>query len=148
MGRPESSNSSNAAQVVCMWLICDSRKQNANTYKVAFSGGTLTGTPNATANGTLPSWSNVTLLVPDPSGRVMFSDGSNSSETNLISQRILFYGSTVMVVGSDRLMHSEWYGQLQGENGIHALYWNTTSEDQVPLTLRRMAPSSPPPRTA
>ena len=98
-------------------------------------------------NGTIPSWSNATLFVPSSSsgGRVGFLEGSNSSTTGVVTSGFVFYGSTAMFVGSDGQLTSLWYVDPQGENGAHALYWNTTSEGQVPVILRRIGPSSPPP---
>ncbi|KAH7135803.1 hypothetical protein B0J11DRAFT_611673 [Dendryphion nanum] len=130
VGNPNSFNSSDAAEVIF------NPTENA-----------WVGTPNATAtNGTAPNWSNVTFSVPgSSSGRVKFLD-SNSSNSDYITAGFVFYGSTAMFTGNGEL-ESLWYAEPQADGGAHALYWNTTSEGQIPVTLRRMAPSSPPPST-
>lgn len=49
-----------------------------------------------------------------------------------------------MFTNNDGVLATSWTG-LKGEDGVYALYWNDTSAGQVPLTLRRVAPSNPPP---
>lgn len=106
------------------------------------------GAPNTTdrANATTPSWTNVTLFVPTPSaadGRVGFLDGGNSSTGNVITAGFVFYGSTAMLTTDDGELETLWTGLPMGDTGVHALYWNDTSQGQVPITMRRIAPSSP-----
>ncbi|KAF2469247.1 uncharacterized protein BDR25DRAFT_228861 [Lindgomyces ingoldianus] len=131
VGNPSSSNSSNAAEVM-------------------FSPGsdnTWFGSPNTTnlGNGTTPNWSNVTLFVPGPGSvdsRVGFLNGTNSSTSNVITSGFVFYGSTAMLLGDDGL-ETMWTGLAVGNTGVFAIYWNDTSSGQVPISMRRVAPSNP-----
>ena len=109
------------------------------------------GAPNTTASGndTAPSWSNVTMFIPGPGssdGRVGFQSSDNSTDDSRITSGFTFYGSTAMVV-QDGTLETLWYALPVGDSGIHALYWNTTSENQVPIVLRNIAPSNPSDRT-
>ena len=107
------------------------------------------GNPNVTAGSAAPSWSNVTLFVPEPSSgdkRVGFlppNDGTGNATTH--TSGFAFYGSTAMLYGDDGSIATSFSG-IQSENGIYELFWNDT-EGTTPLTLRKQAPSNPPSNT-
>ncbi|KAF2678338.1 hypothetical protein K458DRAFT_348843, partial [Lentithecium fluviatile CBS 122367] len=131
LGDPNLSNSTDAATV---------------TF-TATSTNEWLGSPNTTSvtNSThSPTWSNVTLFIPETGAsdtRVGFLD-SNSTTTDVLTSAFRFYGQTAMFFGDSGTFETLWTS-LQLENGIRALYWNDTSSGQTPLTLRSIAPSAP-----
>ncbi|CAN9473369.1 unnamed protein product [Alternaria alternata] len=133
LGNPSLSNSSDAAVVI---FTTDSDHH-------------FVGNPNVTAGSVAPSWSNVTLFVPEPSSgskRVGFlppNDGTGNATTH--TSGFAFYGSTAMLYGDDGSIATSFSG-IQSENGIYELFWNDT-EGTTPLTLRKQAPSNPPSNT-
>lgn len=104
-----------------------------------------TGAPNTTdlPSSMSPNWSNVTLFVPGSSSsdnRVGFLNATNSS-TSVVTSGFLFYGSTAMNRHSSGLQTLWSVGYVS--DGVYELFWNDTASDQVPVTLRNVAPSKP-----
>jgi hypothetical protein len=146
IGDPNLVNSSDAASVVCEFHSQNQILEHILTRTV--SSGTdnsWTGAPNTTGlvNGTTPDWSNVTLFVPESGGRVGFLNGENSTAGNAVITSFVFYGSTAMAIGDDGDLDSLWYGLPVGDTGVHQLYWNDTTQGQVPVVVRSIGPSNP-----
>ena len=103
------------------------------------------GNPNVTAGSAAPSWSNVTLFVPEPSSgdkRVGFlppNNGTGNATTH--TSGFAFYGSTAMLYNEDGSIATLFSGVQSDTTGIFELFWNETT-DATPLTLRRVAPSN------
>lgn len=74
--------------------------------------------------------------------RVGFLDSGNSSDSTHITTGFSFYGNTAILIGTDGSLETMWTA-LETGAGVYALYWNETASGQVPVTLRRVAPSSP-----
>lgn len=107
------------------------------------TGNALLGSPNAT--DTAPTWSNLTLSVPDAtssSHQVSFTNSTNNG-TGVSSSGFVFYGQ-YLFHQADGALQSEWYVLPSGQDGIWTLNWNSTGDDtdgQVIVTLRAVGPS-------
>ncbi|CAG5138702.1 uncharacterized protein ALTATR162_LOCUS423 [Alternaria atra] len=126
-----------------------SQVNNSDAAVVIFTTNSdhhFVGNPNTTLSNTTPSWSNVTLFVPEAASgdkRVGFlppNDGTGNTTTH--TSGFAFYGSTAMLYGDDGGIVTSFSGsKLQGSD-VYELFWNDT-DGTVPLTLRRIAPSNP-----
>lgn len=104
------------------------------------------GTPNKTGldSSKSPTWSNATFYIPATgasSSRVGFAN--SSSGTGIETSGFMMYGSNAMFISHDGTLESLWTG-LKNDDGVYSLHWNDTSQGQVPLALRKIAPSAPP----
>ncbi|KAI4862340.1 hypothetical protein F4820DRAFT_430871 [Hypoxylon rubiginosum] len=105
----------------------------------------LVGSPNTTANSGSPTWSNVTLLVPDTSSdshQVGFTNSTPGS--GMSANGFVFYGEFLLHKSSDGNLKSLWYAVPLEQDGIWSLEWNSTGDDtsgQILLTLKATAPS-------
>ncbi|KAG9187947.1 hypothetical protein G6011_01870 [Alternaria panax] len=131
IGDPSVANSSEAAVVIF--------SMDSNHHFI--------GNPNVTDGDVAPSWSNVTLFVPEPSSgdkRVGFlppNDGTGNTTTH--TSGFAFYGSTAMLHGDDGSISTAFSSIKSQKTGMYELFWNDT-EGAIPLTLRRTAPSNRP----
>ncbi|KAI1771422.1 hypothetical protein F4818DRAFT_445113 [Hypoxylon cercidicola] len=103
----------------------------------------LVGSPNTTASEGSPTWSNLTLLVPDttsPSHQVGFT---NSTPGNGMSASgFVFYGEFLLKKARDGNLKSLWYAVPMEKEGIWSLEWNSTGDNgETLLTLKATAPS-------
>ncbi|KAH6878441.1 hypothetical protein J4E91_010520 [Alternaria rosae] len=105
------------------------------------------GNPNSTLSNVAPSWSNITLFVPEPSSgdkRVGFlppNNGTGNSTTQ--TSGFAFYGSTAMLLGDNGSIATSFSGMKLQDSGVYELFWNET-QGTVPVTLRRVRPSTTP----
>ena len=107
---------------------------------------TWSGNPNKTGldSSKSPTWSNATLYIPSTgssSSRIGFA---NSSSNIGIETGFMFYGGSAMFIADDGTLQSSWTG-LRDDKGVYSLYWNEYSQGQIPLAIRKIAPSNPPP---
>ncbi|RGP69679.1 hypothetical protein FSPOR_4491 [Fusarium sporotrichioides] len=105
--------------------------------------------PNTTAlpGDRHPTWSNRSLVVPGPSSssRTVRLVNDTADADDYISSFML-YGSFLMVE-EDGEMLSLWYRQSTDTDGVYTVGWNASttakSDEVVPLTLKKTAPSNP-----
>ncbi|KAH6871204.1 hypothetical protein B0T10DRAFT_568447 [Thelonectria olida] len=114
------------------------------------SDTTWLGSPNATVfsnSSSVPSWSNKTFAVPSSSSsthEVGFVNGTTNS-SSFLTDGFTFYGTFILVSGSNGELESLWYALPSDTDGIYALEWNSTSDStdgKILLTLKRTPPSS------
>ncbi|RBR18120.1 uncharacterized protein FIESC28_06186 [Fusarium coffeatum] len=94
-----------------------------------------------------PTWSNKSLVVPGPSSALktvkLVNSTANASNYN---SDFMFYGSFFMA-REDGAMLSLWYRKDTDIEGVYTVGWNAStsakSDEVVPLTLKRTAPSNP-----
>lgn len=103
------------------------------------------GSPNTTSNEPTPTWSNLTLLVPETtsdSHEVGFTNSTPGS--GMSANGFTFYGEVLLHKGNDGKLKSLWYAVPLDQDGIWSLEWNSTGDDttgQIPLTLSATAPA-------
>ncbi|PVH90786.1 hypothetical protein DM02DRAFT_620849 [Periconia macrospinosa] len=123
-----------------------SAANDSNAAVVSFVTGDNNAWVGSPVNKTT-DWNNVTLFVPTNATqdtRVGFLPSSNGGNSSIETTGFSFYGNTGMVIKPDGTVEMLFTG-LVIDAEIVQVYWNDTSSGQVPITLRSMAPSSPPP---
>ncbi|PVI01803.1 hypothetical protein DM02DRAFT_335684 [Periconia macrospinosa] len=92
-------------------------------------------------------WSGSTLFIPSKVSndtRIGFLPPSNGGNSSIDTTGFSFYGNTVLRIEDDGTMDMLFTALVIDSETIQ-LYWNDTSSGQVPVTLRSVAPTSPPP---
>ncbi|CAI6317620.1 unnamed protein product [Periconia digitata] len=97
---------------------------------------------NATTN-----WNRATLFIPSTameSSLVGFLPENSGGNASIETTGFSFYGTTAMKIEADGSLASGFTG-LPVSDDVIQIFWNDTSSGQVPIALRGVAPSSPPP---
>ncbi|CEI67691.1 hypothetical protein FVEN_g9510 [Fusarium venenatum] len=121
----------------------------AAPIQFTFSNNELKASPNTTdlPGDKHPTWSNKPLVIPGPSSasKTVKMVNSTANTSNYISD-FMFYGSFFMAEESGEML-SLWYRQDTDIEGVYTVGWNAStsakSDEVVPLTLKRTAPSNP-----
>ncbi|KAI1644623.1 uncharacterized protein F4817DRAFT_207461 [Daldinia loculata] len=120
---------------------------DSEAAQVQFISGTdnsLLANPNTTA-GNAPTWSNLTLMVPDTtssSHQVGFANSTTSSDRS--GSGFVFYGDFLLHKNTDGDLKALWYAVPSDQDGIWSLNWNSTDDDTegiVLVTLKATPPS-------
>ncbi|KAI8964488.1 hypothetical protein F5Y11DRAFT_315828 [Daldinia sp. FL1419] len=123
------------------------RLDDSEAAQVEFIAGTdnsLLGNPNATA-GHVPTWSNLTFIVPDTTSSTHQVGFTNSTSTgNRSVYGFVFYGEFLLHKDLSGDLESLWYAVPSDQDGVWVLNWNSTDDDtegKVLVTLKATPPS-------
>ncbi|KAI0165231.1 hypothetical protein GGR52DRAFT_585249 [Hypoxylon sp. FL1284] len=105
----------------------------------------LVGSPNTTANAGAPTWSNLTLLIPETTSESHVVEFTNVAPgTGMSTNGFVFYGDFLFHQSNEGKVESLWYAVPLEKDGIWSLEWNPTggeADGQILLTLKVTAPS-------
>ncbi|KAH9889739.1 hypothetical protein F4778DRAFT_388989 [Xylariomycetidae sp. FL2044] len=114
----------------------------------ASADGSLIASPNTTASGTTPSWSNGTFYIPgttSASHRIGFTNSTATEDMDTTG--FMFYGKVALHKSTSGDLETLWYAVPTDADDVWALNWNTTGDeesgDKILVTLKTTAPSVP-----